>query len=275
MGTAAWPVHCGSGRNTGSRPLLDALNRALTMEIHTERCSGSIGKDITCWLGREGGTIAWGERSRRAKSGEKFRGAGARFDPGKSLTTYPRTGRTQLDTWREHGCAELVIPVRRLSASSSLRACWWILGWCSSACKADLERRRSILIARGRERWLHGVCWSRRPDSARGTVVTPAMLGRVRWDDVADALGPGTEARRAGAGRLCRGPTSWREREGAGKRAWLARRTHQSARFSGDGLRGRAKWAKFGCLGPTAPVLFFFLCFHFPFLLFSKFKFKF
>jgi hypothetical protein len=33
----------------------NALNRTLTMAIHTEWCGGSIGKVVTCWLGREGG----------------------------------------------------------------------------------------------------------------------------------------------------------------------------------------------------------------------------
>jgi hypothetical protein len=39
----------------GLAPLPNALTRVLTMAIHTERCGGSIGKDITCWVGREGG----------------------------------------------------------------------------------------------------------------------------------------------------------------------------------------------------------------------------
>jgi hypothetical protein len=58
---------------------------------------------------------------RETKSGEKFRGGRAQFAPGKSLTTYPRTGRTQLDTRREFGRAELGISVRRQSTGQLWR----------------------------------------------------------------------------------------------------------------------------------------------------------
>jgi hypothetical protein len=209
MGTAARPVNRGGGGNTGSRiPTWSLKSRTDHGNSYGTMRWIDWGRDYLLIGSRRGPATAWGGRSRRAKSGEKFRGAGARFVPGKWLTTYPRTGRTQLDTHREYGCTELVIPVRRLSTGSSLRACRWDSGWCSSARKVDLELRRSILIARGREWWLHGVCWSRRLDSARGAVATPAMLDRVRWEDVADASGPPvseTEAMRVGEGSLCHG----------------------------------------------------------------------
>jgi hypothetical protein len=209
MGTAARPVNCGGSGNTGScLPTWSLKSRTDHSNSYGTMRWIDWGTYYPLIGSRRGPATAWGGQSRRAKSGEKFQGVGARFVPGKSLTTYPRTGRTQLYTRSEYGCAELVIPVRRLSTGSSFRACRWDLGWYSGARKADLELWLSILIARGRERWLHGVCWSRCPNSARGAVAMLAMLGRVRWEDVADASGPPvseTEAKRAGAGSLCRG----------------------------------------------------------------------